>query len=214
VEAERVTQHTVLDGAWALLLSGTSGRDDVLFGTTVSGRDLNVPGIEDMVGLLIHVLPARVRIEADQDVWTWLRALQAAQVAARAHQHLPMDEVRRCAAVPAEVPLFRTMVVFENYPLDLSTSRRAGLRVALQPGYGSPTHYALAVGGTPGARLKLALDYDLARFDPQIIERLAEQLAQIIRGMLDAPAPRLGALRALIAPPGRNAATDPRGWPG
>ncbi|HSN96685.1 MAG TPA: condensation domain-containing protein, partial [Candidatus Nanopelagicales bacterium] len=88
-EAERVTPATLIEGAWALLLRRYSGHDDVLFGTVVSGRDANVSGIENMVGLFIHTLPMRARIDEDEDVWTWLRALQADQAEARAHQHLP-----------------------------------------------------------------------------------------------------------------------------
>uniref|UniRef100_A0A173H0U4 L-cysteine--[L-cysteinyl-carrier protein] ligase n=1 Tax=Polyangium spumosum TaxID=889282 RepID=A0A173H0U4_9BACT len=197
-DAERITLHTMLDGAWALLLGRSSGREDVVFGTTSSGREVGVPGIEDMVGLFINVLPTRVRIEERQDVWTWLRRLQAEQVEAREHQHLSLAELQRAAAVPAESPLFRTMVVFENYPLDLRIPGGAGLTAKLGFASGGPTHYALAVVGMPGPGLDIYIQYDLARFDSEIIGRLAVSLEQLLRGMLGTPAPTLRALLALL----------------
>lgn len=56
-----VTLGTVVQGAWGLLLGGLTGRQDVVFGTTVSGRDTAVDGIESMVGLFINTLPTRFR---------------------------------------------------------------------------------------------------------------------------------------------------------
>ncbi|KPC63683.1 hypothetical protein ADL35_47605, partial [Streptomyces sp. NRRL WC-3753] len=56
-----LTLNTVVQGAWAVLLSRLTGRDDVVFGSTVSGRPPEVPGVETMVGLFINTLPVRVR---------------------------------------------------------------------------------------------------------------------------------------------------------
>ncbi|MFD9739331.1 amino acid adenylation domain-containing protein, partial [Umezawaea sp. NPDC059074] len=52
-----LTINTVVQGAWALLLSRYSGESDVVFGTTVSGRPAEMPGVEQMIGLLIFTLP-------------------------------------------------------------------------------------------------------------------------------------------------------------
>ena len=53
------TVNTVLQGAWALLLSSLTGRHDVAFGVTVSGRPAEVVGADSMVGLLINTVPVR-----------------------------------------------------------------------------------------------------------------------------------------------------------
>jgi len=196
--AERVTQHTVIDGAWALLLAGYSGLDDVLFGTVVSGRDEDIPGIEHLVGMLINVLPARVRVGADTQLWPWLRELQAQEVEAREHHHLPATQIQRCTQVPPETPLFHSVVVFENYPVDANIFSGAGLEVTVDYG-ANPTHYPLVLGIFPGRELELALAYNVKLFDPAAIERLTGYLELLLRRMLDAHAPRLGELTALFA---------------
>ncbi|MCA1682055.1 MAG: condensation domain-containing protein, partial [Actinobacteria bacterium] len=46
-----LTVNTLVQGAWALLLSRHSGQRDVVFGTTVAGRPAELPGVESMIGM-------------------------------------------------------------------------------------------------------------------------------------------------------------------
>src|SRR5690606_16964262 len=55
-----VTLNNLAQGAWALLLSRLSGEREVVFGTVVSGRPPELPGVESIVGLFINTLPVRV----------------------------------------------------------------------------------------------------------------------------------------------------------
>ncbi|MCP4143173.1 MAG: B12-binding domain-containing radical SAM protein, partial [Chloroflexi bacterium] len=52
-EKYKLTPASLLYGAWGLLLQRYNNNEDVVFGTTVSGRNAAVKGIEDMVGLFI-----------------------------------------------------------------------------------------------------------------------------------------------------------------
>ena len=114
----QVTLGTLVQAAWALLLSRYSGEPDVLFGGTVSGRSAPVPGIDRMVGLFINTLPVRVKTPPGAKVLDWLTALQAQQTELREHEHAPLVEVQRWSDVPRGTPLFETLVVFENYPVE------------------------------------------------------------------------------------------------
>ena len=58
-----LTLSTVLSGAWAVVLGGLVGRDDVAFGLTVSGRPAEVPDVERIVGLFLNTVPERVRLD-------------------------------------------------------------------------------------------------------------------------------------------------------
>ncbi|MBJ6641539.1 hypothetical protein H4K36_33700 [Streptomyces sp. DHE7-1] len=123
-----VTVNTVVEGAWALLLARSSGRDDVVFGTTVSGRPAELPGVEGMIGMFINTVPTRVRIPAGP-MLPWLRDLQERQSDARRFDFLALPRIRAVAEVPAGEALFDSMVVFENYPVDEEATARTGVRV-------------------------------------------------------------------------------------
>ncbi|CAM5559899.1 Amino acid adenylation domain-containing protein OS=Streptomyces tendae OX=1932 GN=GUR47_35325 PE=4 SV=1 [Streptomyces tendae] len=74
-----LTLNSLVQGAWAVVLSGLTGRDDVVFGTTVSGRPPEVAGIETMVGMFINTLPVRVRLRPDEPFLDAVRRTQDEQ---------------------------------------------------------------------------------------------------------------------------------------
>src|ERR1043166_7802120 len=114
---QQVTVNTVVQGAWALLLSRYSGEEEVLFGATVSGRPAELAGVEQMVGLFINSLPVRVQVNGETQVGTWLRELQAQAMEMRQYEYSPLVEVQGWSEVKRGQKLFETLVVFENYPV-------------------------------------------------------------------------------------------------
>ncbi|MEK8169054.1 condensation domain-containing protein [Streptomyces sp. M19] len=63
-----LTANVVVQLAWAVLLGALTGRDDVVFGATVSGRPAELPGSEHIVGLLINTIPVRVGLDPYRSV--------------------------------------------------------------------------------------------------------------------------------------------------
>jgi non-ribosomal peptide synthetase component F len=69
-----LTLNTLIQGAWALLLSRYADREDVLFGYTVAGRPAELEGVEAMIGFFINTLPLRVSVPPEALLLPWLRA--------------------------------------------------------------------------------------------------------------------------------------------
>ena len=123
-----VTLNTVLQAAWGILLGRLSGRDDVVFGVTVSGRPPEIAGIETMVGLFINTLPLRIKLPPAQPLRELLKELQDSQSRLMAHQHLGLAEIQ---ALTGLGELFDTLIVFENYPIERNNlaAEARGLRL-------------------------------------------------------------------------------------
>ncbi|MGH4036179.1 amino acid adenylation domain-containing protein, partial [Actinomycetota bacterium Odt1-20B] len=191
-----LTLNTVLQGAWALLLAKLTGRDDIVFGATVSGRPPEIPGIETMVGLFINTLPVRLELPAAEPLTDAFQRLQARQASLMAHQHLGLTEVQRIAG---HSPLFDTIAVFENYPLDMAQ---------LQPDSGDltltgldatdATHYALGViASVVDGRLTMRLDHRPDLFDTAAVRRVGDRLVRIFEAFADDPARPAGRVDVL-----------------
>ncbi|MGB1015730.1 MAG: condensation domain-containing protein, partial [Nannocystaceae bacterium] len=189
-ERERVTLASVLEGLWALVASRYSDCEDVLFGTVVSGRDSDIPGITEMAGLFIHTLPVRMYVDETLDVWTWLRAHQVRQAQRREYQYLPLAEIQTCADVAPGIDLFKSLVVFENYPIDVHLFDGAGLRVEFHSA-SSPTHYPMVVSAVPGETFEIHLDFESTQFDKQVVERIGKQLEYLVRQFVAEARPRV-----------------------
>ncbi len=180
-----LTQSTVVQGLWAVLLGRLTGRDDVVFGVTVSGRPAELAGVEQMVGLFINTVPVRVRLRPGDRLTTLLAEIQQSQARLLAHQHVGLAEIQRAAGIGE---LFDTLVVFENYPVGRPALAEpfAGLRVVGVSGHDA-AHYPLSLVVVPGERLHLRLDYDPARFTPETAESIAARLVTLLEAAVAAP---------------------------
>ncbi|MFF7730907.1 amino acid adenylation domain-containing protein [Streptomyces sp. NPDC008001] len=163
-----LTLNTVVQGAWGVLLGRLLGRDDVVFGGVVSGRVPEIPGVQDMVGLLINTVPVRVRWGRYESWAEMLARLQDEQSRLLEHQHLGLAEIQQTAEARE---LFDTTTVFENYPLDATALERIrpGLRVRNVTA-SDGTHYPLSLAVIPGRSLHLRVKYR-----PDLVEREAAE---------------------------------------
>ena len=109
-----VTVNTLLQMAWALVVSRLTDRDDVVFGVTVSGRPAELAGVETMIGLFINTVPLRVRLDAAVAVGAQCRALQRDAATLRDHGYLGHAQLRALGGVGE---MFDTLLVYENFPL-------------------------------------------------------------------------------------------------
>ena len=121
---QQVTLNSVVQAAWALLLSRYCGSSDVLFGATVSGRPPQIPGIESMVGCFINALPVRMQVSGEETVSSYLKRVQARQAQARAHEYSPLVKMQEWSELPHGTPLFDYIVGFQNFPVDAALRER------------------------------------------------------------------------------------------
>ncbi|MFX0575196.1 amino acid adenylation domain-containing protein [Nocardia nepalensis] len=124
------TVNTMVQAGWAMLLAMLTGRMDVVFGGTVSGRPPELPGVEEMVGLFINTLPVRVQLDPSEKVADLLARIQAEQARLMDHQHVGLAAIHRAVGL---AELFDTLTVFESYPVDREALSQAldiaGMRV-------------------------------------------------------------------------------------
>jgi amino acid adenylation domain-containing protein len=180
----QLTLNTLAQAAWGLVLSRYSGRDDVLFGATVSGRPASLPGVETMVGLFINTVPVRVQVSRTESLVKWLQSIQGEQLEAREYEYCALSKVQGWSELPAGTPLFESLLVFENYPVDetlLKTQQE--LRVDRSRTI-EQTNYPLTLVAAPGEQFSLRLNYDASRFDRATVARMLGHLEALLEGML------------------------------
>ncbi|QQQ79105.1 non-ribosomal peptide synthase/polyketide synthase [Saccharothrix sp. 6-C] len=175
-----LTVNTLVQGAWAVLLSRTSGQRDVVFGSTVSGRPAELPGVESIIGMFINTVPTRVTVESDVEVVTWLRRLQDSQTESRQYEHVSLAQVQVLAKISSGsgTRLFDSLLAFENYPVEKDSPDGA-------PGIGEvdsldTTSFPLTVRAYVDDSLHVELTYDPRLFDAATIGLLGERLARLL----------------------------------
>ncbi|MFD5798214.1 amino acid adenylation domain-containing protein [Streptomyces diastatochromogenes] len=192
-----VTPNTLVQGAWAVVLAELTGREDVLFGTTVAGRPSELPGVDAMIGLFINTVPVRVRCTPTDSLPRLLGRLQDTQARLLDHHHLGLADIQRSTGLSA---LFDTLVVFESFPVD-----RVGLSVAgaqaelavtgIRP-Y-APPHYPLTVIAAADPLLRLSFQYQRDAFEHAEVEVIADRLVRVLRQFAAEPETTVGAIDVL-----------------
>uniref|UniRef100_UPI003F49563B amino acid adenylation domain-containing protein n=1 Tax=Streptomyces chartreusis TaxID=1969 RepID=UPI003F49563B len=192
-----VTLNTVLSAAWALSLSVLTGRDDVVFGATVSGRPADVPGVDHMIGMFMNTLPFRVDLRPDEPLRELLVRMQSEHAALLPHHYLGLGRIQQTTGLGT---LFDTLYVFRNTPLDDNAREETVARYGIGWTHSvDGTHYPLTLAVTPGPSLELSLAYRPDLYTPQTAVALAERLRRLVEQFADGGADPVGRLRPLAA---------------
>lgn len=188
-----VTPATVLYAAWALLLHKYGAARDIVFGTTVSGRTPEIDGVEEMVGLFINTAPLRVAIDEEDTAEEVIRGVGAALRRREPYEQAPITDIARWSGVDGADGLFETVVVLDNYPLDLPALH--GKRLAAV-GYRmhESTHYKLTLGISTFGKWDITFDYDASRLSACEIERMAGHYLHLLDQSLRHPLRTVGEL--------------------
>ncbi|WP_345780066.1 amino acid adenylation domain-containing protein [Microbulbifer litoralis] len=204
-----LTLNAVMQGVWAQVLAGMTGRRDLVFGTPVSGRSAAIPGIGEQVGLFLNTLPVRVALDAEACLWDQLPAIQQRHSRLQENDGLGLAEIQQLAGGEA---LFDTLLVVENYPdssyLQQTLAGADGAALSAgeihNRGY---SHYPLALLAIPGESLTLLVENRSAAIEAEWIARRVERL---LLSLLEQPALPVRQLSLLSVPEQRlvEAAND------
>lgn len=187
----RLTLNTIVQGAWALLLSRYSGESVVVFGAAVSGRPATLEGVESMIGFFINTLPVLVRLSPQDELLPWLQHLQQEQLRMRQYEYSSLVDVQGCSGVPRGRPLFESILLFENYRKDAPLEAMGRSLRLHNLRWVERTNYPLMALAVPESQLLLSLTYQCRRFDSSTIRRMLGHWQTVLEGMVANPQCRL-----------------------
>jgi amino acid adenylation domain-containing protein/non-ribosomal peptide synthase protein (TIGR01720 family) len=167
----QLTLSAVVQGAWALLLSRYSGKQDVVYGVEVSGRPA---GMETMLGSFVHVLPVRVQVAGQQTVLQWLQELTEAQFQRQPYEYVSGLQVQQWSEIGQ--PLFESVCLYEDH---------------------SSEKYGLMLAAREGRQLELSLRYQSGRYPAETMRQMLAQLQQMLEAMVARPEQRISDLEWL-----------------
>lgn len=194
----RVTVNTLIQGAWAVILSAYSSNNEVVFGTTVAGRPPDLLGVEQMIGLFINTLPLRTYLAPSESIALWLQQLLKQQVEARRYDYVPLTSIQNWSGVSSGVALFESLVVFENYPVE-NVSQESSETETQQIEIRERTNYPLTLVAIPGSTIVLRLQYANGICDRTIAQRIMNQLLYVLQQFTSIPNQSLAHLSLLTS---------------
>ncbi|WP_445571552.1 non-ribosomal peptide synthetase [Pseudomonas sp. E102] len=187
-QAHQLTVNTFAQAAWALVLRRVSGDRDVLFGVTVAGRPVELPHMQRTVGLFINSVALRVQIPSDDQrcsVRQWLNGLLDSNMQLREYEYLPLVSIQEVSELPKGQPLFDSLFVFENAPVEVSVLDRAQSLNATSDSGRTHTNFPLTAVCYPGDDLGLHLSYDQRYFNESTVQGLLGEFKRLLLALIE-----------------------------
>ncbi|VVQ08059.1 Linear gramicidin synthase subunit B [Pseudomonas fluorescens] len=187
-QAHQLTINTFAQAAWALVLRRLSGDRDVLFGVTVAGRPVDMPQMQRTVGLFINSIALRVKMPEDGQrcsVRQWLSGLLDHNMQLREYEYMPLVNIQEQSELPKGQPLFDSLFVFENAPVEVSVLDRAQSLNATSDSGRTHTNFPLTAVCYPGDDLGLHLSYDQRYFDEATVERMLGEFKRLLLALVE-----------------------------
>lgn len=180
-----VTASTAIKAAWALVQGIFTNSDDVVFGTTVTGRQIPVVGVEQIAAPLIATVPVRAILDRNVPVSRLLEEMQRQSIEAIPYEHIGLQEIRKVSPEAQQGCSFQTLLVIQ--PSEIEQIPQAVFKPVDMTEQESSqasafSTYALElVCVLQHEGLAMMLSFDSRIVQPQVAKRIVDQFEHILR---------------------------------
>ncbi|KAL6909307.1 non-ribosomal peptide synthetase [Trichoderma evansii] len=108
-----ITASTAIKTAWALVQGIFTNSDDVVFGATVTGRQIPVAGVEQIAAPLIATVPVRAVLDQNVHVSRLLEEMQRQSIDSTPYEHIGLQEIRKVSPEAQQGCDFQTLLVIQ-----------------------------------------------------------------------------------------------------
>lgn len=194
-QQHQVTVNTLIQAAWGILLSRRNATNEVVFGVTVSGRPAELPDAATMVGLFINTLPLRVSVDNATPLKQWLHKLRDRTAEINQYSYSRLVDIQGLSDIPRGQPLFASIVVYENYPVDNSL-RQTETELSINAVQSlEQTHYPVTLYALPGESLNLKIAFQAQIGSSEQRQQLLQQFTQILHNIAETKSEYVGEIR-------------------
>jgi len=196
IRNQKISLATLLYSAWGILLQKYNDANDVVFGTTVSGRNNGLSGIGNLVGLFINTIPLRVQIDDDYTAEKLFQNVSSMLLEREQHESTPLVNIKHCSEINKKDNLFDSIVVVENYPLDVNQINNSDFKVE-KFHMDENTGFDLTVMVTLINTIEIEVMYREESFEKTVVDALLHHLINIIKQMIENPLIKIAELDML-----------------
>ncbi|MCB2354692.1 non-ribosomal peptide synthetase [Clostridium estertheticum] len=183
----QVTMNIVFEAVWGILLQKYNNVDDIVFGTVVSGRPVELEGSNSMLGLFINTIPMRIKCEGSKAFSEILKETQTASLNSERYSYSPLNEIQ--AVTPLKQDLINHILVFENYPLgdEIERLNKSGVLGFSLHGFElvEKTNYDFNIIASYDGNIKVNLIYNADVYDKAFIRRIEGHFKSVTKAVVN-----------------------------
>ncbi|MBN1050264.1 non-ribosomal peptide synthetase [Clostridium botulinum] len=198
VKENKITVAALLYTAWGVLLQRYNDVDDIVFGTTVSGRTIDINMVENMVGLFINTIPLRIKSNKSICVVDLLENVNKSMAEREKYEQTPIIDINKYSDINKRDSLFDSILVIENYPLDqVLLKSNKYIQVGLIS-IDEMTNFDLTVKAICFNGIELEFSYNNDVFNSDSIKNIMVHYVNLIEEMISNPNEKISKLKIIV----------------
>lgn len=182
---QKITLANLFYSVWGLVLQRYNNNDDVVFGTTISGRNVEISGVEEIVGMFINTLPLRIKTDEGQTVEQFLSNVEHMLLEREEYESTPLIDIRSYSELSNKESLFNSIVVIENYPLESRLTEQNQKLLIADYNIFEINNFDLTLQFVTFEKLELHISYNPELFTSQLIERLCSHYILLLSRIIE-----------------------------
>ncbi|MEH2082694.1 MAG: amino acid adenylation domain-containing protein [Nostoc sp.] len=196
-QQEKTTLFMTLLAIFKTLLYRYTGQDDIVVGTTISGR--NRAEIEELIGFFVNTLVMRTDLSGTPSFREVLQRVREVALGAYANQDLPFEQLVEELQPERNLsytPLFQVMFQLDNTPT--TTLELPGLTLSPLEFHNETAKFDLTLSMMDTEQgLIGSLEYNTDLFNTATITRMLEHFQTLVEGIVANPNQRISDLLLL-----------------
>jgi amino acid adenylation domain-containing protein/non-ribosomal peptide synthase protein (TIGR01720 family) len=197
-----VTLNTIMQAMWGVILGRYNGKQDVVFGSVVSGRPSDIEGVESMVGLFLNTIPVRISYKGETTFNQLLRVVQRDALESEKHHHYPLAEIQ--SEHRLKQSLLDHIFVFENYPLAEQIdgmnveSNKSNFQISNTEVF-EQTNYNLHINVSSGTSLRAIFCFNALVYEEPLMHTVLQHFKDLVRQIIENPGIEVRAIEKITA---------------
>ncbi|MGG1674003.1 amino acid adenylation domain-containing protein, partial [Paenibacillus sp. NRS-1783] len=176
-ERHQVTINTLIQSVWGILLQKYNGTDDVVFGSVVSERAMDVSQVGQIIDQHINTVPVRINSHEESLFSEVMKQIEKQSVSVHAHVSYSLDEIQ--ALLELKQDLINHILIFANDSVEEEIEQVGSV--------GEASFYDFNLVVQPGKAIHMSFNYNALVFERTSIEQIQGHLVQLLKEVVANP---------------------------
>ncbi|WP_066495485.1 non-ribosomal peptide synthetase [Abyssisolibacter fermentans] len=184
---KKLTLAALLYSSWGILLQRYINSEDVVFGTAISGRNVEISGIDNIVGLFVNTLPLRINTSNDINVLQLLKNVTMSMHEREKYEATSLVDIKKYCGINRKGNIFDSLLVIENYPLDSFITNQKNVLTVNDYSIFERTNFDLTISVTTLKDIDITYYFNKAVFSDEIILKISQHFEMIVKNITNYP---------------------------
>ncbi|KAJ5794166.1 AMP-dependent synthetase/ligase [Penicillium paradoxum] len=179
------TIPVLMRAAWAIVIATHTASGDVCFGETLSGRNIDLPGVADIAGPVLTTVPTRVQVDNAMSTTQYLQTIHNSTAEMIPHLHSGLQRIRQLNKNTSVGCEFKNLLVIQ--PGEGGLNNRLWIDEKRQTSEEFFTHPLVVECGVTKASIVFTAHHDELVITGWQTKRIVEQFAHVLHQLISMP---------------------------